>query len=149
MDLLGTLTRRRELTGACGAPASVFSNLEGALLKSELLLPQGIYSYSWYFMSKIGLTSDLIHIRKTEKMALSYCFNCNLNLATFILPDIPSLQFITLRSVLFLKPNIDLPLFLWPFCCLCKFPPTTLHKSVFPYPWCSFKALYFPLVSCV
>lgn len=75
----------------------------------RLPFPQGIYSYSWYFVFKIGLTSDLIHIRKTEKMALSYNFNCNLNLATFILLEIPSLQFITLCSALFLEPNIDRP----------------------------------------
>lgn len=75
MDLRGPLTCRRAGQG-CGAPASAVSNLEGALLKSEPPLPQGIYSYSWYFMSKIGLTSDLIRTRKPEKMALSYCFNC-------------------------------------------------------------------------
>jgi len=38
-----------------GAPVSVLSDLEDALLEAELRSPRGVSPCPWYFMSKIGL----------------------------------------------------------------------------------------------
>lgn len=94
----------------------------------------------------------LICIRKMEKMTSSYCFNCDLNLATFVSPDssLPPVHYTLFSSL----PGAKYRPFPFPLTDLFVAFTNSLQQHCvkvvfFPSHDACFKALNFSLVVCV